>query len=97
MNAIITKYHGPGNVRGSRVSATLQHSESPPIRITIPWDDARNSDANHLLALRVLLEQKLHRERGRHPNYDSANWREAGLGRGKGRVWVFVQDLVPPS
>lgn len=40
--AIVTKYHGPTNYRGSRVSATAQAG-----RITLGWDDALDTNANH--------------------------------------------------
>lgn len=49
MQAIVTKYFGPGNVRGSRVKATCQAGS-----VTVPWDDALNSDGNHTMAARKL-------------------------------------------
>ena len=45
MQAIITKFHGPTNVRGSRVSATAEAG-----KITLSWDHALNSDDNHKAA-----------------------------------------------
>lgn len=48
--SIVTKYIGPGNVRGSRVSATA----SGGARISSRWDDALDSDANHIFAARAL-------------------------------------------
>jgi len=43
--AICTKYHGPTNYRGSRVTASAQAG-----RLTISWDDALDVDANHAKA-----------------------------------------------
>jgi hypothetical protein len=43
MKAIMTKYHGPTNTRGSRVSASdLDHN-----KITLSWDDSLDHDENH--------------------------------------------------
>lgn len=50
--AIITKYIGPSNVRGSRVKATAAAGS-----VTLHWDDSLNSDANHRRAARALAEK----------------------------------------
>lgn len=50
MKALTTAYHGPTNTRGSRVSAKCGAG-----RVSIEWDDALNSDANHDAAARALL------------------------------------------
>ena len=42
MQAIITKYLGPTNFRGSRVKATCQAGS-----VTLPWDDALDMEENH--------------------------------------------------
>jgi hypothetical protein len=47
---ISTKYHGPTNIRGSRVSAVSVSGH----RLTIAWDDALNIDQNHTLVARLL-------------------------------------------
>jgi hypothetical protein len=49
MQAIRTKYHGPSNVRGSRVSAQCDAA-----RIIIGWDHRLNSDGNHANAAATL-------------------------------------------
>ncbi len=49
MKSITTKYHGPTNSRGSRVSATDGDS-----RIALSWDSALDSDANHDAAAKAL-------------------------------------------
>lgn len=46
MKAIITKYIGPSNCRGSRIKATdTEHNQ-----ITISYDDSLNSDQAHMKA-----------------------------------------------
>lgn len=52
MQAIITKYHGPTDRRGSRVSATAAAG-----RVYLAWDDALNSEANHAAAAVALAEK----------------------------------------
>ena len=53
MKAIVTKYHGPGNTRGSRYSA----SDSDGNRVYVSADNALNSDENHREACRALLQK----------------------------------------
>lgn len=48
--AIQTKYHGPGNVRGATISARCDAG-----RITLGWDHALNSHENHEAAARALM------------------------------------------
>jgi hypothetical protein len=50
--SITTRYHGPTNTKGSRVSAF-----SLTDRITIDWDDACNSEENHTRAAEALMER----------------------------------------
>ena len=50
MQAIRTRYIGPTNVRGSRVKADCEAGS-----ITLDWDDAMNSEANHIAARDALL------------------------------------------
>lgn len=52
MQAIVTKYHGPGNVRGSRVSASAAAG-----RIFVDWDDSLNPDDNHDMAARLFAQK----------------------------------------
>jgi hypothetical protein len=47
--AIVTKYLGPSNVRGSRVKATAEAGS-----VTLHWDDAKDTDQNHQAAARAL-------------------------------------------
>ena len=52
MEAITTKYHGPTDTKGSRVSARAQAG-----RVSITWDDALNSDENHRAAAQALADK----------------------------------------
>ena len=48
--SIVTKYHGPTDKKGSRVSATSASGH----RIIFDWDDSLNIDENHAVAARRL-------------------------------------------
>jgi len=50
--AITTKYLGAGNVRGSRVKATADAGS-----VTLSWDDALDSYANHSAAAIALANK----------------------------------------
>jgi len=52
MQAIVTKYLGPTHCRGSRVKATACAGS-----ITLSWDYALNSDANHRAAALALANK----------------------------------------
>lgn len=49
MQAILTKFHGPTNVKGSRYSATCQAG-----RITLGADHTLNSEGNHIAVAQAL-------------------------------------------
>lgn len=50
--ALITKYLGPTNSRGSRVKASCE-----AISITVSWDHALSAPANHEKAAQALVEK----------------------------------------
>jgi hypothetical protein len=52
MQAIVTKFHGPGNVRGSRVSARADAGS-----ITVGWNHSKNVGDNHAAAALALLQK----------------------------------------
>lgn len=52
MQAIVTKYFGPTNVRGSRVKAKAEAGS-----ITLHWDDALDVEDNHHRAAKALAEK----------------------------------------
>ena len=53
MKAIKTKYHGPGNVKGSRISATDEDGN----RVVLSYRDELNSEQNHRRAAKQLCEK----------------------------------------
>lgn len=52
MQCIRTRYVGPTNTRGSRVSAQCESG-----RLTLPWDCALSSEENHAAAAKALAEK----------------------------------------
>ena len=52
MQAIVTKYHGPTNVRGSRYSARCQRGS-----IYFSADDALSPEDNHVAAAKALCDK----------------------------------------
>jgi hypothetical protein len=73
--AILTRYHGATNFRGSRISATCAAA-----RVYFSYDHALNPDGNHEAAARMLaekLEWPWVYAGGTLPNQDMA-WVEAG-------------------
>ena len=73
MQAIETRYLGPTDMRGSRVKATTESGRT----LTLDWDSALSSEANHTQCARMLAEQM---EGGRE-------WYRAGVKHG----FVFVR------
>ena len=53
MKAIVTKYHGPGNVRGARISA----SDSDGNRVTVPYHHELSGEAVHRVAAEALCRK----------------------------------------
>ena len=81
MQAIVTKYLGPTNFRGSRVKATCQAKS-----MTVSWDDALGSDDNHDIAARMLAES-LGWTKDHHGTLVGG-----GLPDGTGNCYVFVKQ-----
>lgn len=50
--AIVTKYFGPTNTRGSRIKATAQAGS-----VVVPWDHSLGIDENHDRAANALLKK----------------------------------------
>lgn len=80
MQAITTRYHGPTNTRGSRVSARCQAG-----RVTLNWDDALNQDQNHDRAALALARKLGWLEKRSH----AVDLVRGGLPDGRGNVYVF--------
>ena len=75
MKAITTKYIGPSNVKGSRISA----SDGDGNRAIVSYDCALNSDENHAKAAETLLKKM---------SWDGemvGGWTKDGM------AWVFVK------
>lgn len=53
MQTIETKYHGPTNTRGSRISATASVCRK---RVWVEYDHALNAGNNHMAAAQKLME-----------------------------------------
>ena len=49
---ITTRYHGPANIKGSRISATCEAK-----RIILSWDHALGVDDNHSAAVEELTKR----------------------------------------
>lgn len=77
--AIITKYIGPTNYRGSRVKATCAAKS-----VTLPWIDSLNSDENHELAARELADSL----GWVFPDYELVG---GGMPDNRGNCYVFVK------
>lgn len=56
MVSIRTKFHGPTNTRGSRISAFTDEPRDRR-RITLSWDHALDVDENHKTAAAALIRQ----------------------------------------
>ena len=54
MKAIRTKYIGPSDRKGSRVSATTGEKGQ---RVVLTWDNARNASDMHAVAARTLADK----------------------------------------
>ncbi len=53
MQSIETRYHGPTNTRGSKISATASGNGK---RVYVSYDHALNGDENHKAAALKLME-----------------------------------------
>jgi hypothetical protein len=74
--AIATRYHGPTNARGARVSATAQAG-----RIYVSWDYALGMDENHDAAARAFVAKW---------GWDG-RWIGGGSPDGRGNVYTCVR------
>ena len=74
--AIVTKYLGPTNARGSRVKATAQAGT-----IAVPWDDARDVIENHEAAAKALAARY---------RWSTERMHGGAMPDDAGFVWVFV-------
>lgn len=75
--AIVTKYIGPSNVRGSRVKASASAGS-----VTISYNSALNSEDNHLAAAETLARK--------YGWLDNATLHGGGMPDGSGNVYVMI-------
>ena len=71
--AIVTRYMGPTNFRGSRVKATCAAGS-----LTLSWDDSLDTAANHAAACKALADRLGW----------GGKWRGGGMPDGRGDVFV---------
>lgn len=69
MQAIQTKYHGPTNYNGSRISATCDAG-----RVVVPYNHALSIDDNHRAAADTLI-----RKIGWNSEHRPLNWTSGSL------------------
>lgn len=81
--AITTKFLGPTNVRGSRVKAEAEAGS-----LTLNWDHALNSEANHTKAAEALV-RKLGWTSEQAKGYAGV-WVGGGLPKQAGNCYVFA-------
>lgn len=74
---IVTKYHGPTNTRGARITAKAEAGS-----MSLSWDHALNADKNHEAAVAALVKKLGWDEAG-------GDW-VGGAVDGVGVVWVNV-------
>lgn len=94
LQAIVTKYLGPTNVRGSRVKATASARSitlgKATASVTLGWDHSLNSEQNHARAAKALAEKlEWH-----------GHWHAGGMPNDSGYVFVcstssFFMTLSP--
>ena len=86
---IETRYHGPTNTRGARVSARFIDSSSMPTYLTfLPWDDALDTVENHDAAARACLAKWA---KANKLELSPTNWARGSTPRG----YVYVRALEP--
>ena len=79
MKAILTKYHGPTNTRGSRITAT----DGDGNRVSIPYPHHESDNDKHAAAVRALMEKM------RWDGQLVGGWTPGGT------AWVFLCPSSP--
>jgi hypothetical protein len=82
MQAIVTKFLGPTNSRGSRIKATASGGS-----ITVSYDHRLNPEQNHDAACRALVAKL-----GWNTKHYSAFWQRGGLPSEDGNCYVPRED-----
>jgi hypothetical protein len=85
LQGIVTKYHGPTNSRGSRISATAAAG-----RVYLGYNHSLNAEDNHWAAANALADKLGWLAPGRAtPSYKLA---QGGAPNGEGYLFVLVRD-----
>jgi hypothetical protein len=82
MQAIVTKFLGPTNSRGSRIKATASAAS-----ITVSYDHRLNPEQNHDAACRALVAKL-----GWNTEYYGLAWSRGELPGGDGNCYVGRED-----
>jgi hypothetical protein len=80
MQAIVTKYHGPTDHKGARISATAEAG-----RVVVAYDYSKNGEENHYFAALALIERL-----GWSHLMERCDIWNGGLPDGKSRAHVFI-------
>ena len=78
--AIVTKYFGPTNARGSRIKAKAQAGS-----VTVYWDHALNSEENHRVAAMAFVKKWGWDE------WKNGRWEGGALPDDTGYAFVWVE------
>lgn len=84
MQAIVTRYFGPSNVKGSRIKAIASAGS-----VTLHYDDSLNLDQNHCRAAEALANKFGWSSYG--------TWHGGGLPNSGDQVWVCPDRLSRPG
>lgn len=84
MKAIVTKYLGPTDYRGSRIVATAEGGNRPH-RIVVSYDDSLSGEACHRAAADALCARL---------GWDSSSLVGGGLPNGRGYAFCFAASLL---
>ena len=88
MQAIVTKYVGPGNVRGARIIAKCKAG-----RVSIPYPHELSGEAVHRAAAVALCDKLDAKTVTRWRFWDPAELIGGGLPGGDGYAFVFAPEV----
>ena len=57
--AIFTRYHGPTDTRGARISATCRRDNQTTWKVSIGFDHALDCESRHALAAQALIDKHM--------------------------------------
>ena len=57
--AIFTRYHGPTDTKGARISATCRRDNETTWRVSIGFDHALDCESRHALAAQALVDKHM--------------------------------------